>query len=119
MKKDIHPNYRKVVFKDMSADFAILTRSTVETNETIQWEDGQEYPLVQLDISAGSHPFFTGKQKFMDTAGRLDRLKKKFGDKVALGNTKGRKVKAPPKISIREKLRAGGIKKTGENKEEK
>jgi len=68
MKKDIHPtNYRYVVFKDISNDYAFLTRSTVETKETIKWEDGKEYPLVKLEISHTSHPFFTGKMKLVDT----------------------------------------------------
>jgi len=78
MKQDIHPKYRPVVFQDVSADFSILTRSTVETGETIKWEDGNEYPLVRVDISSASHPFFTGKQKFVDTAGRVEKFQKKF-----------------------------------------
>ena len=81
MKPDIHPNYRPVVFKDNSADFAILTRSTVETKETITWTDGKEYPLVRVDISSQSHPFYTGKQNIADTAGRVDRFKRKYGKK--------------------------------------
>ena len=80
MKKDIHPaNYRFVVFKDLSSDYSFLTRSCVETKETIKWEDGNEYPLVRLEISNKSHPFFTGKMKFIDTAGRIDKFNKKFG----------------------------------------
>lgn len=79
MKKDIHPRYRPVVFQDMSADFAFLTRSTIDTHETIVWTDGVTYPLVKVDISSASHPFFTGKQKLLDTAGRVDRFQKKFG----------------------------------------
>lgn len=105
MKKEIHPNYRYVIFKDNSCDLAFKTRSSVKTKETIVWEDGQEYPVVQLDISSGSHPFFTGKQKLMDAAGRIDRLEKKFGGKVALGSLKKPKP-AAPKLSIRDKLRA-------------
>ncbi|SUO97304.1 type B 50S ribosomal protein L31 [Suttonella ornithocola] len=81
MKKDIHPNYRPVVFQDNSADFAFLTRSTIETNETIKWEDGQEYPLVRVDISSQSHPFYTGTQNIVDTAGRVDRFRRKYGKK--------------------------------------
>ena len=81
MIPDIHPNYRPVVFKDNSADFAILTRSTVETKETITWTDGKEYPLVRVDISSQSHPFYTGKQNIVDTAGRVDRFKRKYGKK--------------------------------------
>lgn len=78
MKKDIHPNYRQVVFKDVSADFAILTRSTIKTTETITWEDGKEYPLYKVDISSASHPFYTGQQKVLDTEGRVERFKKKY-----------------------------------------
>ena len=81
MKKDIHPNYRPVVFQDNSADFAFLTKSTVETKETITWTDGKEYPLVRGDISSQSHPFYTGKQNIVDTAGRVDRFKRKYGKK--------------------------------------
>ena len=80
MKKDLHPkNYRTVVFKDFSCDEAFLTRSCASTKETIVWEDGKEYPLVKLEISSASHPFFTGKMKFVDTAGRIDKFNKKFG----------------------------------------
>ena len=79
MKKGIHPEeYRFVVFKDMSNDYAFLTKSAAETKETIKWEDGNEYPLVKLEISSYSHPFFTGKMKFVDTAGRIDKFNKKF-----------------------------------------
>ena len=81
MKKDIHPNYRPVVFQDNSADFAFLTKSTVETKETITWTDGKEYPLVRVDISSQSHPFYTGKQNIVDTAGRVYRFKRKYGKK--------------------------------------
>ena len=81
MKPDIHPNYRPVVFKDNSADFAILTRSTVETKETIIWTDGKEYPLVRVDISSQSHPFYTGKQNIVDATGRVDRFKRMYGKK--------------------------------------
>jgi large subunit ribosomal protein L31 len=79
MKKGTHPRYRPVVFQDMSAQFSFLTRSTIESKDTIKWEDGNEYPLVKVDISSASHPFFTGKQTFIDTTGRLDRFQKKFG----------------------------------------
>ena len=79
MKKDIHPkDYRLVVFKDMSNDYAFLTRSTVNTKETIKWEDGNEYPLVKLEISHTSHPFFTGKMKLVDTAGRVDKFRNRY-----------------------------------------
>ncbi len=76
MKKDIHPeNYRTVVFKDMSNDYAFLSKSTATTSETIQWEDGNEYPLIKLEISHTSHPFYTGKMQLVDTAGRIDKFK--------------------------------------------
>jgi len=81
MKKGIHPEYRPVVFQDASADFSILTRSTIKSNETIKWEDGNTYPLVRLEISSASHPFFTGKQKLVDTAGRVEKFKKKYSKK--------------------------------------
>jgi large subunit ribosomal protein L31 len=79
MKPDIHPNYRYVVFQDASANFSFLSRSCVNTRDEIVWEDGKTYPLVKLDISSASHPFYTGKQKLMDTAGRVDRFRKKYG----------------------------------------
>lgn len=82
MRPDIHPsNYRLVVFKDMSCDYAFLTRSTVETKDTITWEDGNEYPLYKLEISYKSHPFFTGKSNLIDTAGRIDKFRKRYAKK--------------------------------------
>lgn len=79
MKKDIHPeNYRIVVFKDMSNDYSFLSKSTAESKETIKWEDGNEYPLIKLDISYTSHPFYTGKMKLVDTAGRIDKFKNRY-----------------------------------------
>ena len=79
MKKDIHPgNYRLVVFRDISVDQSFLTKSCAPSRETVVWEDGKEYPLVKMEISSFSHPFFTGKMKFVDTAGRIDKFKKKF-----------------------------------------
>lgn len=79
MKSDIHPKeYRLVVFKDISNDEAVLTRSCANSKETTVWTDGKEYPLVKMEISAFSHPFFTGKMKFVDTAGRIDKFNKKF-----------------------------------------
>jgi len=79
MKTDIHPNYRYVVFQDPSADFAFLTKSTIDTDETIEWEDGNTYPLYKVEISAASHPFFTGQMKIVDTAGRVERFERRFG----------------------------------------
>ncbi len=79
MKKDLHPTeYRPVVFKDDSADFAFLTQSTANSNETVKWEDGKEYPLIKMHISSASHPFFTGEEKIIDTEGRVDRFKARF-----------------------------------------
>ena len=81
MKKDIHPaNYRLVVFKDISTDEAFLGNSCAPSKETMTWEDGKEYPLIKMEISAFSHPFFTGKMKFVDTAGRIDKFNKKFAN---------------------------------------
>ncbi len=78
MKKDIHPeNYRVVAFKDMSNEEVFLTKSTADTKETME-VDGVEYPLVKLEISRTSHPFYTGKAKFLDTAGRIDKFKNKY-----------------------------------------
>ena len=78
MKADIHPDYREVVFQDLSSDFAFLTRSTVESKETIKWEDGNEYPLIKVEVSSASHPFYTGKHKLMDTGGRVDRFNRRY-----------------------------------------
>ena len=79
MKKDIHPkDYRLVVFKDMSNDYSFISKSTAKTKETIVWEDGKEYPLVKLEISNTSHPFYTGKMKLVDTAGRVDKFKSRY-----------------------------------------
>ncbi len=79
MKKGIHPeNYRKVVFQDFSVDESWLGQSAAETKDTIKWEDGNEYPLIKLEISSASHPFFTGKMTLVDTAGRIDKFNKKF-----------------------------------------
>jgi len=78
MKKDIHPdNYRKVIFHDNSNNERILIGSTVETNETDTWTDGNEYPVRRMDVSSSSHPFYTGQEKVMDTAGRVDRFKQR------------------------------------------
>ncbi len=79
MKKEIHPdNYRLVVFKDMSNDYSFITKSTAETSETIEWEDGKEYPVVKLEISHKSHPFYTGKMQLIDTAGRIDKFNSRY-----------------------------------------
>jgi len=83
MKKGTHPeNYRFVVFKDMSNGFSFLTRSTAPSKETVKWEDGVEYPLIKLEISNTSHPFYTGQNMLVDTAGRIDKFKKKYAKKA-------------------------------------
>ncbi|MDR3678358.1 MAG: type B 50S ribosomal protein L31 [Flavipsychrobacter sp.] len=83
MKKDIHPQtYRTVIFKDTSNDSAFLTRSTAASKETMVWEDGKEYPVVKVEISNTSHPFYTGKSMFVDTAGRIEKFKKRYEKKA-------------------------------------
>ena len=79
MKAEIHPKYTEVVFQDISCDFAFLTRSTMSSKETIKWEDGNEYPLVKVEISSQSHPFYTGQHKIIDSAGRVDKFKRRYG----------------------------------------
>ena len=98
MKTKLHPtDYRPVVFSDDAAKFAFLTQSTAQTNETIKWEDGNEYPLVKVHISSASHPFFTGEEKIVDTEGRVDRYRAKFAAgearKIALAS-KAKKANA-------------------------
>ena len=78
MRPGIHPSYQPIVFRDKSADFAFLTRSTLTSSETIEWEDGNTYPVVDVEISAASHPFYTGKQRIMDSAGRVERFNQRF-----------------------------------------
>ena len=78
MKADIHPEYREVVFHDVTSDFKFLTRSTLSSKETVKWDDGNEYPLVKIEISSASHPFYTGQNKVMDTSGRIDKFKKRY-----------------------------------------
>lgn len=79
MKPDIHPEYREVVFQDTSSGTSFITRSTIATAETVTWEDGNEYPLAKVEISAASHPFFTGTMTIVDTAGRVERFEKRYG----------------------------------------
>lgn len=80
MKKGIHPDYRDVVFHDLSSDYKFLTRSTVQTKDSIEYE-GQTYPLVKIEVSSQSHPFYTGKNVLLDTAGRVDKFRKRYGTK--------------------------------------
>jgi len=81
MKKHLHPTVRQVVFKDVSSDFSFLGASTMDSKETIEWEDGKSYPLIKVEISSASHPFFTGKQRVFETEGRISRFKRKHGQK--------------------------------------
>ncbi|MCM3184522.1 type B 50S ribosomal protein L31 [Priestia megaterium] len=78
MKPNIHPNYRKVVFMDTNSGYKFLTGSTQKSNETTVWEDGNTYPLIKVEISSDTHPFYTGKQKFADKGGRVDRFLQKY-----------------------------------------
>ena len=89
MKDGIHPEYRPVVFKDTSTGYSFLTRSTIKSDKTVEWEDGNSYPLVTLEISSSSHPFYTGQQRMVDTAGRVERFRKRYGQggaKAAAGS---------------------------------
>lgn len=79
MKAEIHPEYREVVFQDVSSDFSFKTRSTIQTRDTVKWEDGNEYPLVKVEVSSKSHPFYTGQHKIVDSGGRVDRFKQRYG----------------------------------------
>ncbi|MDJ0656918.1 MAG: type B 50S ribosomal protein L31 [Xanthomonadales bacterium] len=78
MKTDVHPKYKPVVFQDVSCDYSFLTRSTMSSKETIKWEDGNEYPLIKVEISSQSHPFYTGKHKIVDSGGRVDKFKQRY-----------------------------------------
>lgn len=79
MKKGIHPDYHPVVFRDIGADYSFLTRSTATSNQTVKWEDGNEYPLINIDISSKSHPFYTGQQRFGKARGRIEKFNKRYG----------------------------------------
>ena len=78
MKKDLHPQYNEVVFWDLSGDFKFLTKSTMSSGEKITWEDGKEYPVIKIEISSASHPFYTGKKMFLDQAGRVEKFNKRY-----------------------------------------
>ncbi len=78
MKPDIHPAYRPVVFRDRSAGLTFLTRSTLTSEQTIEWEDGHTYPLVDVEVSAASHPFYTGRSRVLDTAGRVEKFRRRY-----------------------------------------
>lgn len=113
MKKDLHPSsYRPVVFQDTSNGFAFLTRSTAATQETIKWEDGNEYPLVKIHISSQSHPFFTGEEKIIDIEGRVDKFKARAEAAAKARDAKLKSAKKPPQQD-----RDKSAKKNIENKE--
>ncbi|MDU5025512.1 MAG: type B 50S ribosomal protein L31 [Cutibacterium avidum] len=81
MKQGIHPDYHPVVFRDISANMTFLTRSTVTSSKEIEWEDGNTYPVIDVDITSASHPFYTGKAKIVDTAGRVEKFNRRYGKK--------------------------------------
>ncbi|MET8677240.1 type B 50S ribosomal protein L31 [Streptomyces sp. NPDC004647] len=83
MKPGIHPPYRPVVFRDTASDFAFLTRSTATSERTVEWEDGNTYPVIDVEISSASHPFYTGRMRVMDTAGRVERFERRYGKREA------------------------------------
>lgn len=79
MQSGIHPEYRPVVFRDASAGFTFLTRSTATSDRRIEWEDGNTYPVIDMEVSSASHPFYTGRSKVLDTAGRVERFRRRYG----------------------------------------
>ena len=81
MKKDIHPDYREVIFQDTSSDFSFMTKSTIKSEDKIKWEDGNTYPLIKIEVSSASHPFYTGKKLFVDTAGRVEKFNRRYKNK--------------------------------------
>ncbi|MFB6891000.1 type B 50S ribosomal protein L31 [Kitasatospora sp. NPDC056327] len=81
MTNAIHPAYEPVVFRDRAGEFAFLTRSTVTSDRTVEWEDGRTYPVIDVEISSASHPFLTGRSRVLDAAGRVERFRQRFGDR--------------------------------------
>ena len=111
MKTDIHPDYRPVVFLDTSSGEKFLTRSTVQTEETTKWEDGNTYPLAKIEISSASHPFFTGQMTIVDTAGRVERFERRYGKRLRPGSPEAKaaeeaKAKAEAKTKAEAKAEA-------------
>jgi len=86
MKKDIHPDYHPVVFRDRSADFAFLTRSTATSDTTVEWTDGNTYPVIDVEVSSASHPFYTGNARVVDTAGRVEKFHRRYGQRPSAQN---------------------------------
>lgn len=113
MKADLHPkDYRLVVFQDLNNNWSFLTRSTVKTEETIKWEDGNEYPLAKVHISSSSHPFYTGQEKLVDVEGRVDKFKAR---QAAASKAKEAKLQAAKKSS-KQKSKKIDSKKPSEEK---
>tara|TARA_B100001093_G_scaffold515844_1_gene593159 strand:- start:2929 stop:3255 length:327 start_codon:yes stop_codon:yes gene_type:complete len=102
MKKEIHPEYREVLFHDTSVDEYFLIPSTLKTDQTKEWEDGKTYPYCPLDVSSASHPFYTGKQKIIDSGGRVDRFKKRFAKKGGSSSTVKEEEKSENTVSVEE-----------------
>ena len=117
MKKDIHPEYKEVVFQDVQSDFKFLTRSTMTSDEKIKWEDGKEYPLIKVEVSSASHPFYTGKKIFVDTAGRVEKFNQKYKAKQAAAKPPV-KEEAPAAEAPKEDAPAAEESATEENKED-
>lgn len=106
-KSELHPkDYRLVVFSDEAAGFSFLTKSTAKSDETIKWKDGNEYPLVKVQISSASHPFFTGEEKIIDTEGRVDRFKARAKKAEALKASLGNKIKKAEKEAAKKAEKA-------------
>jgi large subunit ribosomal protein L31 len=101
MKEGIHPEYRKVLFHDTSVDEYFIIPSTIDTDQTKEWKDGETYPYYPLDVSSASHPFYTGEHKIVDTGGRVDRFKKRFA-KTTGAAVSARKEEAPVEEAITE-----------------
>ena len=114
MKKDIHPEYNQVVFQDVQSDFKFLTRSTMTSEEKIKWEDGKEYPLIKVEVSSASHPFYTGKKIFVDTAGRVEKFNQKYKSKQASKPV----PKEEPTVEVKEEAPATKEAPAAEVKEE-
>lgn len=87
MQEGIHPDYHPVVFRDQGANSAFLTRSTISSERTIDWEDGNTYPVIDVEISAASHPFYTGNARVVDTAGRVEKFRRRYGERGGAGTS--------------------------------
>ena len=118
MKKDIHPDYKEVVFQDVQSDFKFLTRSTLTSEEKIKWEDGKEYPLIKVEVSSASHPFYTGKKIFVDTAGRVEKFNKKYKAKAAVKSAPKEKVEVKKEETPKEEAPVAEAPKEETPKEE-